>query len=171
MERELFVDEGDVITSAGVLAGADLCLHVVRRDLGQHVANTLARFLVSPPQREGGQAQYTTEPEARRDEFARVADWVVEHLDERLTVERIAGHAHLSVRTLSRRFRATFGVPVMEWVIRQRVARARELLETTDLSITEIAFACGFGSLESLRVQFAEHTRTSPSRYRATFAH
>lgn len=169
-ERELFVEEGDVITSAGVLAGADLCLHVVRRDLGQHVANALARFLVSPPQREGGQAQYTTEPPVRQEELARVTDWILEHLGESLSVERIAEHAHLSVRTLSRRFRATLGVPVMEWVIRQRVARARELLETTDRSVTEIAFACGFGSPESLRVHFAEHTLTSPSRYRATFA-
>ena len=170
-ERELFVDEGDVITSAGVLAGADLCLHVVRRDLGQHVANALARFLVSPPQREGGQAQYTTEPPVRQDELARITAWVIEHLDGPLTVELIADHAHLSVRTLSRRFRATLDVSVMEWVVRQRVARARDLLETTDRSITDIAYASGFGSVESLRVQFAEHTRTSPSRYRATFAH
>lgn len=169
-ERELFVDEGDIITSAGVLAGADLCLYVVRRDLGQHVANTLARFLVSPPQRDGGQAQYSTEPPVRQDELARVTAWILERLDQPLVIDRIAEHAHVSVRTLTRRFRASLGVSVMEWVTRQRVARAREMLETSDRTIAEIAFACGFGSLESMRVHFAEHTRTSPSRYRATFS-
>ncbi|WP_223166878.1 GlxA family transcriptional regulator [Nonomuraea sp. SYSU D8015] len=169
VDRELYIDEGGIVTSAGVLAGTDLCLHVLRTDHGQHVANTLARYLISPPHREGGQAQYTSEQPQRRSELSHTTDWILEHLDEQLTVERVAAQAHVSVRTLSRRFRATFGVSVMEWVARQRVSRARELLETTDRSIADIAHACGFGSVESLRVHFMAQTMTSPSRYRSTF--
>lgn len=167
--QQLFVDDDDVVTSAGILAGADVCLHIVRRDLGQRAGNALARFLVSPPQREGGQAQYTIEPATERGELSHLTDWILTHLDEPLTLEVIARRAHSSVRTLSRRFRAAYGVSVMDWIVRQRVARARELLETTERPVSEIGFACGFGSLESFRINFAEHALTSPLRYRATF--
>ncbi|TDC13426.1 helix-turn-helix domain-containing protein [Streptomyces sp. 8K308] len=169
VDRELYIDEGQIVTSAGVLAGTDLCLHVLRTDHGQYVANTLARYLVSPPHREGGQAQYSSERPERRSELSQTTDWILDHLGEQLTVERVAAQAHVSVRTLSRRFRSTFGVSVMEWVARQRVSRAREFLETTDRTIADIAHACGFGSVESLRVHFMAQTMTSPSRYRSTF--
>jgi transcriptional regulator GlxA family with amidase domain len=170
-EAELYVEDTGVFTSAGVLAGTDLCLHLLRLDHGQAAANTMARFLVSPPHREGGQAQFIEHiPPDGDSEITDVITWILEHLDEPLTLESVSQHSHMSTRTLRRRFRAVTGTSVMNWVAMQRVARARELLETTRLGIDDIAHRCGFGSAESLRIHFTAMTRTSPSSYRRTFA-
>jgi transcriptional regulator GlxA family with amidase domain len=171
-EAELYVEDTGVFTSAGVLAGTDLCLHLLRLDHGQAAANTMARFLVSPPHREGGQAQFIEHiPPDGDSEITDVITWILEHLDEPLTLESVSQHSHMSTRTLRRRFRAVTGTSVMNWVAMQRVARARELLETTRLGIDDIAHRCGFGSAESLRIHFTSMTRTSPSSYRRTFGH
>ncbi|MFE2105935.1 GlxA family transcriptional regulator [Kitasatospora sp. NPDC059463] len=170
-EAELYVEDTGVFTSAGILAGTDLCLHLLRLDHGQAAANTMARFLVSPPHREGGQAQFIEHlPPAGDSEITNVITWILGHLDEPLTLESISRHSHMSTRTLRRKFRTATGTSVMNWIAVQRVARARELLETTALGIDDIAHRCGFGSAESLRVHFTAMTRTSPSRYRRTFA-
>ncbi|MEU9288929.1 helix-turn-helix domain-containing protein [Streptomyces sp. NPDC048275] len=170
-EAELYVEDTGVFTSAGVLAGTDLCLHLLRLDHGQAAANTMARYLVSPPHREGGQAQYIDPLPPRGDQvITEVITWILEHLDEPLTLESVSRHSHMSTRTLRRRFRAATGTSVMNWVAVQRVARARNLLETTRLGVDDIAHRCGFGSAESLRIHFTALTRTSPSRYRRTFA-
>ncbi|MEU3620296.1 helix-turn-helix domain-containing protein [Streptomyces sp. NPDC006872] len=170
-EAELYVEDAGVFTSAGVLAGTDLCLHLVRLDHGQAAANTMARYLVSPPHRDGGQAQYIEHNAPSGDsEITGVITWILENLEEPLTLESVSQHSHMSTRTLRRRFRAVTGTSVMNWVAVQRVARARELLETTRLGVDDIAHRCGFGSAESLRIHFTALTRTSPSRYRRTFA-
>jgi AraC family transcriptional activator FtrA len=168
---QLYVDSGDVLTSAGMLASVDLCLHILRTDHGQLLANTVARFLVSAPHREGGQAQFIRVMPTLDDvgDVGRSSDWIMKHLDEPLTLDRIAVNTDVSVRTLSRRFKEVIGTSVMDWIIAQRLARARTLLETTDLPITEIAQRCGFASTQSLRSHFVERTRTTPSRYRAAF--
>lgn len=170
-ESELYVEDTGVFTSAGVFAGADLCLHLLRLDQGQATANAMARFLVSPPHREGGQAQFIEplSPSGDSDVTA-VTTWILSHLDEPLTLETISRHSYMSPRTLRRRFRAATGTSVMNWVAVQRVRRARVLLETTRLGVDDIAHRCGFGSAESLRVHFTALTKTSPSRYRRTFA-
>ena len=169
----LFVDHGDVLTSAGSAAGIDLGLHLIRRDHGADVAAAVARRLVVPPQRDGGQAQFIDH--ARTPAASAVATlgdtlaWVQRHLDEPLTVARMARHAHQSPRTFARHFAAEVGVTPMQWLIRERVRRAQQLLETTDRSIDEIAARVGFGSAETLRHHFRRVVDTSPSRYRATF--
>jgi transcriptional regulator GlxA family with amidase domain len=170
-ETELYVEDTGVFTSAGVLAGTDLCLHLLRLDHGQATANAMARFMVSPPHREGGQAQFIEPlPPAGDLDITAVATWILEHLHEPLTLESVSRHSHMSPRTLRRKFQAATGTSVMNWVASQRVTRARVLLETTGHGIDEIAHRCGFGSAESLRVHFTALTRTSPSRYRRTFA-
>ncbi|MFE5333409.1 GlxA family transcriptional regulator [Embleya sp. NPDC056575] len=170
-EAELYVEDTGVFTSAGILAGTDLCLHLLRLDHGQAAANTMARFLVSPPHREGGQAQFIEHvPPTGDSEITDVITWILAHLDQPLTLESVGRQSHMSTRTLRRRFRAVTGTSVMNWVAVQRVSRARELLETTRLGVDEIAHRCGFGSAESLRIHFTAMTRTSPSRYRRTFA-
>ncbi|MEU0718198.1 helix-turn-helix domain-containing protein [Streptomyces lavendulocolor] len=170
-EAELYVEDTGVFTSAGVLAGADLCLHLLRLDHGQATANAMARFLVGPPHREGGQAQFIEPlPPAGDPGITAVTTWILTHLDEPLTLGTISRHSHMSPRTLRRRFLAATGTSVMNWVAAQRVARARVLLETTRLGVDDIAHRCGFGSAESLRVHFTALTRTTPSRYRRTFA-
>lgn len=169
-EAELYVEDTGVFTSAGVLAGTDLCLHLLRLDHGQAAANTVARFLVSPPHRDGGQAQFIGDiPPGGRSEITDSIRWVLEHLHEPLTLEMVSRHSNMSTRTLSRRFLAVTGTSVMNWVTMQRVARARELLETTRLGVDDIAHQCGFGSAQSLRLHFTSMTRTSPARYRRTF--
>lgn len=169
-EKYLYVEDGQVLTSAGVLAGADACLHVLRCDLGQSAANAVARFLVSPPHREGGQAQFIRQPlVAASGSFGATRQWLLADLREHQTLQAIADHARVSVRTLTRRFQAETGETVMNWLIRQRVVRARALLEDTDLPITAIAHDVGFGSAESLRAHFHAQIGTSPHRYRCTF--
>jgi AraC family transcriptional regulator, transcriptional activator FtrA len=170
LDDELFVDDGRILSSGGMLAAADLCLHILQRDLGQTYANDVSRLLVSPPHRTGGQAQYRSRRvEAARGTLAPLMAWAMDHLQEELTLPTLAAKAHLSTRTLSRRFEAETGRGALQWITERRVERARTLLEETGMSVTEIAFAIGFGSLASFRRQFGRHTGTTPRAYRQTF--
>ncbi|MEU8434723.1 helix-turn-helix domain-containing protein [Streptomyces sp. NPDC029216] len=167
----LFVDHGHLVTSAGVAAGLDLCLHLVRRDLGAALAAATARRIVMPLQRDGGQAQYIERPAAPADLSALqpVMRWMESRLERPLTLADIADHARISVRTLNRRFRAQTGTTPLQWLLHARIHRARQLLETTDLPITLLADRTGFGSPATLRHHFTRHTGTSPYAYRAAF--
>lgn len=167
----LFVDAGQVLTSAGAASGIDLCLHLVRRDHGVDLANQVARRLVSAPYRSGGQAQYVPRsiPEPLGDDFARSRAWALEHLDGDLTLAALARRANVSPRTFSRRFTADAGLTPLQWVLRARIDRARELLEATDLTVTRIAQATGLGTDTNLRRHFGVIVGTSPTAYRATF--
>ncbi|WP_043624195.1 GlxA family transcriptional regulator [Nonomuraea candida] len=166
----LYVDDGDVLTSAGLSGGLDLCLHIVRRDLGARVANQLARRLVVPAHRPGGQAQFVERAVAVTDGgIAPVLHWAVEHLDRPLTVEDLAARAGMSVRSFHRNLRAATGTTPMKWLLHQRLARAQLLLETTDLSIDQIGERSGLGSANNLRHHFAAHVGVTPSEYRRAF--
>ena len=167
----LYIDEGQVLTSAGVAAGLDLCLHILRRDHGAALANTIARRIVVPPHREGGQAQYVEQPvpESAGGSLAATRAWALERLHEPLTVRTLATHAHVSERTFARRFHAETGVPVLRWLLAQRVDAARSALESTDASIDEIAHRCGFGTAANLRKHFHRAIRTTPTAYRRAF--
>jgi AraC family transcriptional activator FtrA len=168
----LYVDEGSVLTSAGSAAGIDLCLHVVRRDFGAEVANRLARRLVVPPHREGGQAQFIERPMPPAREgvrFGPLFDRMRACLAEEQTVAELAAEAGMSVRTFLRRFKAATGVPPGEWLLAERLLRARDLLETTAHSVEDIAVASGFGSSATLRHHFRARLATSPAAYRARF--
>ena len=170
LEQELYLDDGQVLSSGGMLAGADLCLYILRQDMGQAYANDVSRLLVSPPYRSGGQTQYTkTVAEPYSGSLAPVIDWILEHLDQPLSLRTVAEHAHVSTRTLARRFRAETGQPLMAWIATRRVDRVQALLEETDLTITQIAHAAGFGSSESLRRHFIASAGTTPRAYRETF--
>lgn len=168
----LYVDEGDLLTSAGSAAGIDLCLHLVRRDYGARVSNSVAKRLVAPPHRDGGQSQYIAPPRQESApggaRLARLLDWAVAHLDDDLPVARLAAQANMSLRTFERRFRQETGATPNEWLIRQRLRRAQELLETTDRPVERISEACGLAP-ETLRHHFSRLLRTSPSAYRRTF--
>jgi len=169
----LYVDEGDVLTSAGSAASIDLGLYLVRQDHGADIANQVARDLVVPPHRDGGQAQYIdlpVAPCASSDPLAATLDWAREHLDEALAIEDLAAHATMSPRTFIRHFRQATGTTPHKWLTGHRVAAAQALLETSDLSIDRIAEECGFGTAASLRVHFQRQVRCSPQAYRATFA-
>jgi AraC family transcriptional activator FtrA len=167
----LYVDEGEVLTSAGSAAGIDLMLHLVRKDYGPHVANMFARRMVVPPHRDGGQSQFVVQPIAVRtnDRIASVADWMAGNLRNAITIEALADRAAMSVRTFTRRFRAATGTAPIEWLIRLRVRRAQDLLETTDAPIDHVAHESGFGAPETLRHHFRKVVGTSPSAWRATF--
>jgi transcriptional regulator GlxA family with amidase domain len=167
----LYVDEGDVLTSAGLAAGLDLCLHLVRLDFGPDVANQLARRLVTPPHRPGGQAQYVEMPLPRHadDSLAPLLHWALEHLDEPLTIEQLAAHQSVAPRTLVRRFRAATGLPPLQWLLGQRIQRARQLLESTDDPPARIAESCGLGTEANLRHHFARLVGVSPTEYRREF--
>lgn len=169
----LFIDNGSVLTSAGATAGLDLCLHIVRRDLGAKVAADTARRIVMPPQRDGGQAQFIayTDPRSPDTSLQPVLDWMQVNLHRPLTLDEIAAHGAISVRSLNRRFRAEIGTTPLQWLLRARVHRAQQLLETTDLSIDRIAEETGFGAATTLRYHFARLTRTSPQAYRNSFHH
>ncbi|NEE00231.1 GlxA family transcriptional regulator [Phytoactinopolyspora halotolerans] len=171
-ENVLFVDEGDVLTSAGAASGIDLCLHLVRRDHGVGLSNRVARRLVAAPYRSGGQAQYVPRsvPEPLGDQFAGTREWALRHLDEPLTLETLARNAQVSTRTFSRRFREDTGYTPMQWVLRARVDLARELLERTDLGVEQIADRVGLGSAANLRLHFHRILGTSPTEYRHTFS-
>jgi transcriptional regulator GlxA family with amidase domain len=170
LDDELFVDDGDVLSSGGMLAAADLCLHILRQDHGQSHANDVARLLVTPPFRVGGQSQYRVNGSARSaGPLAGLMEWALAHLDEDLTLPVLAAKAHMSTRTLSRRFEAETGRGALQWITERRVDRARAMLEESDVSVTEIAFATGFGSLGAFRRQFARVTGTTPRDYRLTF--
>ncbi len=171
--RALYIDDGDILTSAGTGATIDLCLHVVRSDHGAAVANEVARRMVVPPHREGGQTQYTTprsrpKPE-RVDSLAPVLEWARARLHEPLTVPRLARRAHLSERTFARRFHDRLGTTPLQWLLQERVRLAQELLETTDETIEAIAARTGFGTAANLRHHFRRTTSVSPRSYRQTF--
>ncbi|GIM75548.1 AraC family transcriptional regulator [Amorphoplanes auranticolor] len=167
----LFVDDGDVLTSAGVAAGVDLCLHVIRQDHGSLVANQAARRCVVAPWRDGGQAQYIEQPvpavAGSGTEPARA--WALSRLAEQVSLEDLAGHARMSVRTFTRRFRDETGLSPLQWLLQQRVAHARLLLESTDLSVDVVARRAGLGSATALRQHLRATIGVAPSAYRRAF--
>jgi AraC family transcriptional activator FtrA len=168
----LYVDEGDVLTSAGVAAGIDLCLHIVRRDHGAEVAARVARRIVVAPHRDGGQAQFVDRPlppGEGDDGLAPTRAWALEHLDRPLDVAALARHAGVSERTFARRFRAETGTTPLQWLLAQRVREAERALERTDLPVEHVALRCGFGTAASLREHFARVNATTPTRYRRAF--
>ncbi|MET2011060.1 helix-turn-helix domain-containing protein [Microbacterium chocolatum] len=168
----LYVQDGRVITSAGTAAGLDACLHLLRQELGPEATNQIARRMVVPPQRDGGQAQFIAHPlpVAASHSLAPVADWMVENLDRDLSVDQLAARAHMSARTFARRFKADFGATPAAWLGRQRILHAQRLLERTDWGLDRIADECGFGSAAVLRQNFARTLGTTPTAYRARFA-
>ncbi|MER6948798.1 helix-turn-helix domain-containing protein [Nonomuraea sp. NPDC000554] len=167
----LFIDDGDVLTSAGVAAGLDLSLHVIRRDHGSEVANRVARRCVMPPWREGGQAQYIERPlpDANGTSTAATRTWMLSRLQAPLDLDTLAGHAKMSVRTFTRRFREETGLSPAKWLTRQRVEHARHLLESTDLGVEEIARRAGFSTSVSLRQHLHAAVGVAPLAYRHTF--
>jgi transcriptional regulator GlxA family with amidase domain len=168
----LYVDEGDILTGAGSAASIDLCLHIVRQDYGSEVATQLARQLVVPPQRDGGQAQFIQQPLPALDRsnlFADAMAWLQEHLDEPVTVEDLAARSAMSPRTFARQFVAATGSTPYQWLLRQRVQLAQRLLETSDLPIELVAEKSGFGTASSLRKHFSRVVHTSPQAYRRAF--
>ncbi|MHC0430805.1 GlxA family transcriptional regulator [Streptomyces sp. O3] len=168
----LFVDDGDLITSAGVAAALDLCLHLVHRDLGADRAAATARRTVMPLRRDGGQAQFIEHPQPAAAETATLGPtlhWMAGNLHRPLTLRDIAGHAAMSVRSLNRHFRAQTGTTPRQWLLRARVHRAQQLLETTGLPVERVAAASGFGSTATLRHHFARMAGTSPHAYRTAF--
>jgi transcriptional regulator GlxA family with amidase domain len=166
----LYVDEGSVLTSAGVAAGIDLSLHIVRRDLGAAAANAVARAILAAPHREGGQAQFIDTPMGRADgSLAPVRAWATEHLHHPLTTRDLAREAMTSERTLTRRWSEETGLAPMQWLLRARVQLARELIEAGGLSIDEVADKCGLGSAGNLRAHFHRLVGTSPTAYRRSF--
>jgi transcriptional regulator GlxA family with amidase domain len=173
LPNRLFVDDGDILTSAGVTTGIDLCLHLIRRDYGAAAANTRARALVAPPQRHGGQAQFVERlrPEATGDQLGPLRDWMLEHLALPLNLDTLARRAHMSRRTLTRRFREETGLPPMSWLTDARIDRARELLEATSEPVENIGRLTGLGAPASVRAVFHRRIGTSPQEYRSLFAH
>ncbi|WP_370087071.1 helix-turn-helix domain-containing protein [Streptacidiphilus sp. MAP12-16] len=170
--RELFIDDGDVLTSAGTAAGIDLCLHVVRTDHGSEAAAALARRLVVPARRSGGQAQYidrSLPEEIGNDPLAEVVTWALDNLSKQFDVEALAARAYMSRRTFDRRFRSLTGSAPLQWLISQRVLQAQRLLETTEASVDEVARRCGFRSPVALRGHFRRQLGVSPAVYRTTF--
>ncbi|MFB7306618.1 GlxA family transcriptional regulator [Streptomyces sp. NPDC056192] len=167
----LFIDDGDVLTSAGVAAGIDLCLHIVRRDHGTAVANDVARRTVVPPHRDGGQAQYIQRPvpEAQFATTTSARAWALGRLDRPIQLRDMAQQQSMSVRTFTRRFREEVGISPGQWLTQQRVERARGLLEATDLSIDQVAREAGFGTATSLRQHMQAALGVSPTVYRRTF--
>ncbi|AZM53872.1 AraC family transcriptional regulator [Streptomyces sp. WAC 01529] len=167
----LFIDDGDVLTSAGVAAGVDLCVHLVRRDHGTAVANDVARRTVVPPHRDGGQAQYiqrpVPEPQLATTRVARA--WALARLDQPLQLRDMAAQEAMSVRTFTRRFREEVGVSAGQWLTQQRVDRARHLLESSDLSVDQVAREAGFGTAQSMRQHLQAALGVTPTTYRRTF--
>jgi AraC family transcriptional activator FtrA len=169
----LYVDEGAVLTSAGVAAGIDLCLHVARKDHGAAWAAAVARRMVVAPHRDGGQAQYIEMPMegtgVGSDGLEGTRAWAIEHLDDELNVVTLARHACMSPRTFARRFGQETGTSPARWVLRQRLLAARQLLENTDIAVEAVASATGFGSTTTLREHFGRELRTTPTAYRRLF--
>ncbi|MHA6667373.1 GlxA family transcriptional regulator [Homoserinimonas sp. A447] len=167
----LFVEDRHVVTGAGTAAGIDAALHVVRKELGASAANVIARRMVVPPQRDGGQSQYIENPitECSIDSLARVTDWMVENLDQDLTVDQLARRALMSPRTFARRFRADTGTTPAAWLNRQRILRAQQALEKTSRSLEEIASEAGFGTAAVMRHHFLKVLQTTPTAYRRAF--
>lgn len=168
--KVLYVDDGDIMSSAGRAAGLDLCIHIVRKDFGTKIANDVARRLVVPAHREGGQAQFIPSPVlGEGDPLAELLVWMRKHLNRDLTIEALATRARMSRRTFIRRFGEATGMPPGEWVLLERVGRARSLLEGTSMSVEDVATAVGFGSADALRHHFRARFDTSPARYRMGF--
>jgi len=168
----LYVDDGEVLTSAGCAAGLDLCIHLVRRDHGAAVANAVARRLVIPPHREGGQAQYIEAPVADDPDDNRIAlsmTWMLENLHQPITLEQLAERAHMSARSYLRQFQRCAGTSPIKWLIARRVQASLPLLERTDLGVEQIAAAVGFETPVTFRHHFSRAMRTSPSAYRRAF--
>jgi transcriptional regulator GlxA family with amidase domain len=168
----LYVQDGPYVTASGYAAGIDLCLHVIRTDYGAAVANEVARLALVAPVRPGGQTQFTQTPlpPERGDACADTRGWAMRHLDEPLTLTDLARHAGVSVRTLTRRFHAESGMSPLQWLLHQRIERAKELLETTTLPMDQVARACGLGTADTLRAHLVRRTGLTPSGYRAQFS-
>jgi transcriptional regulator GlxA family with amidase domain len=168
----LYVQDGQVLTSSGYAAGIDLCLHIIRTDYGAAVANTVARLALVAPVRPGGQAQFTDTPLPPQTGTSLVGTraWAMTRLDQPLTLADLARQASVSVRTLTRRFHAETGLSPLQWLLLQRVERARELLETTTLPVDQVARASGLGTADSLRQHLQRRVGLSPSDYRAAFS-
>lgn len=168
----LFVQDGQIMTSSGYAAGIDLCLHIIRTDYGAAVANQVARLALVAPVRPGGQTQFTQTPlpPERGEACADTRGWAMRNLDKPLTLTDLARHAGVSVRTLTRRFHAESGVSPLQWLLHQRIERAKELLETTPLPMDQVARACGLGTADSLRGHLVRRTGLTPSAYRTQFS-
>lgn len=168
----LYTSDEGIYTSAGTAAAIDLCLELVREDHGAAVANNVARRMVTPPHRAADQAQYMTSPfrENAPSPLFAATSWALEHLDQPLHIRELASRVHLSPRQLSRKFLDVFGCTPGAWLVRERIRRAQELLETSDLTIDTIALRCGFTTTAGLRTAFHRHVHTSPSAYRTTWA-
>ncbi|MBX3607224.1 MAG: DJ-1/PfpI family protein [Piscinibacter sp.] len=167
----LYVDEGRVLTSAGATAGIDLCIHLVRLDHGEHVANGVSRIIVASPHRSGGQAQFIARPlpPTRTRQLEPVLRWATENLHRELGARELAEKAGLTTRSLARRFQDELGVSPLQWLIEQRVRKAQQLLETSDLPVERIAQDCGFGTSLTCRIHFKRTVKVSPMEYRRTF--
>jgi transcriptional regulator GlxA family with amidase domain len=167
----LYVQDGRIITSAGTAAGIDACLHLLRQELGAELTNKIARRMVVPPQRDGGQAQFIDRPMpvAASLSLAPVTDWMLQNLRADLSVEQLAAKAHMSPRTFARRFKADFGATPAAWLARQRIIHAQRLLETTDLGLDRVAYESGFGSAAVLRQNFSRTLGLTPTAYRSRF--
>lgn len=167
----LYIDDGTVLTSAGMTAAVDLCLHLIRRDLGPEVANRLARRMVVPPHRSGGQAQFVdlSVPPRPQDDLGPVLQWANANLDRPLTVDELAARANMSTRTFHRRLRRSTGLTPMRWLLVQRLAHAQSLLEATDFGIERISRMVGLGTATNLRRHFAATLGVTPAEYRRTF--
>ena len=171
--QRLYIDDGQILTSAGTAAAIDLSLHVVRQDYGAEIAAAIARRMVVPPHRDGGQAQYIETPllsaPDKGEPFGATLAWMAAHLHEDLTVEQMAARAVMSPRTFARHFRATLGTTPYQWLLQQRIVLAQRLLETTNETIERVATCCGFSSAATLRLHFQRLLHTSPQVYRHAF--
>ena len=170
--RKLYVDDGDLLTSAGFAAGLDLCIHVVRHHCGATAARELASWNVVAPHRHGGQAQFIPPPHTRVEDrdLGPTLDWALQHVEQSLTVEQLAAHAHMSTRTLRRRFEQRLGTSPKRWLLDQRVNKARALLETTTAGIEQIADEAGFANAAAMRTHLRRHIDSTPTAYRQRFA-
>jgi AraC family transcriptional activator FtrA len=172
VSNELYVQDGRIITSAGTAAGIDACLHLVRQAHGASVATKLARRMVVPPHRAGGQAQFIEAPipdAANCETLQPLLEWLLVHLEEPLTVEDLAQRSHMAPRTFARKFRAETGASPHDWLTHQRVLYARRLLEETDMPVEKVAVKSGFGDSATLRHHFTKRAGTTPQLYRQTF--
>jgi transcriptional regulator GlxA family with amidase domain len=168
----LYIDHGQVVTSAGMAAGLDCCLHLLRQLVGAEIAHRVARRLVIPPHRQGSQAQFIDQPSAERGvqhRLGKVMDWARAHLSADLSIDLLAGQASMSRRTFTRQFQRATGMSVMQWLSSERVRLAQRMLETSDLGVEQIAEQCGFGGALSLRTAFARELNTTPGQYRREF--
>ncbi len=173
--QRLYIDDGQILTSAGTAAAIDLSLHVVRQDYGAEIATAIARRMVVPPHRDGSQAQYIEAPLPspldKGEPFGATLEWITAHLHEDLTVEQMAARAVMSPRTFARHFQATLGTTPYQWLLHQRIVLAQRHLETTNETIERVATCCGFSSAATLRLHFQRLLRISPQMYRHAFHH